>query len=171
MDLMLLRVFQRQVGLQCRYLLLAAEDVNKGLQQQDIEYTFYALQNLLNAAANISKALWGTKGKRADARKELRDSIGIADDSPLRDPDMRNNFEHFDERLDKWWKDSSRHMHVDFVVGPKNMVSVGDETDQFRIFDPDTMDMVFWGQAFNIKKLIRRTENHSHTCCWARYRN
>ena len=102
MNTMLLRTFQRQVALQCRYIMLAAHDVNKGLQARDTSYTYYWIQNLLNAAANVSKALWGQKGKYAEIRKPLRDSIGVSDESPLRNVNMRNNFEHFAERLDRW---------------------------------------------------------------------
>src|SRR5260221_13812861 len=83
MDLMLLRVFQHQLDLQCKFLLLAAQEVDQGVQQKNVERIFYGLQNLLNAGANISKALWGQGGKLAEERKPLRDSIGIGDDSPL----------------------------------------------------------------------------------------
>ena len=50
MDLMLLRTFQRQVALQCKYMILAAREVNAALQQRDMDRLFYAIQNLLNAA-------------------------------------------------------------------------------------------------------------------------
>lgn len=57
MDLMLLRVFQRQVALQCKFVLTAAGQINDGLQQRNQEHVFYALQSLLNAGADISKML------------------------------------------------------------------------------------------------------------------
>jgi hypothetical protein len=94
MELMLLRIFQQQVLGQCKNLLLSANEVNQSLAKYDVQGVFYALQNLLNAGANISKALWGQGGKLADQRKPLRDSIGIDDTSPLREVTMRNNFEH-----------------------------------------------------------------------------
>ena len=59
MDLMLLRQFQRQVLLQCKYVLISASEANKALETRNVEGVFYALQNFLNAGANISKALWG----------------------------------------------------------------------------------------------------------------
>src|SRR5271154_1382263 len=106
MELMLLRVFQKQVLLQCQFLMQASADINTAInatikERGNNHAVFYALQNFLNAAADISKALWGQRGKLASERKDLRDSIGIADDSPLTEVNMRNNFEHFDERLDR----------------------------------------------------------------------
>ncbi|WP_376742352.1 hypothetical protein [Ensifer canadensis] len=79
MDVFHLRIFQRQVLDQCRFLLLAAAGVNEGLQGGDSDQTLFSIQNLLNAGANISKMLWGQRGKHEKARKRLRDSIGIAD--------------------------------------------------------------------------------------------
>ncbi|HEX3181285.1 MAG TPA: hypothetical protein VHR44_08530 [Beijerinckiaceae bacterium] len=136
-------------------MILAAREVNAALQQRDMDRLFYAIQNLLNAAANVSKALWGSGGKLAVGRQPLRDSIGIGDDSPLRNVTMRNNFEHFDERLDRWWKDSTHHNHIDFVVGPPNAVAGADDIDRFRFFDPTTTNLTFWGQEFNIQALLR----------------
>jgi hypothetical protein len=104
MDIMLLRLFQSQVEFQCRVAISAAVDLNAGLAKLDHTKVFGAIQNLLNAAANISKACWGTKGKLSVEREPLRDSIGVTDASPLQEVNMRNNFEHFDERLDRWWR-------------------------------------------------------------------
>lgn len=163
MDLHLLRTFQWQVLLQCHFLMLAANDVDAALRQQSgpgstnvmdvVRRTFYALQNLLNAAANISKALWGAGGKFAEVRKPLRDSIDVNDDLPLRNVTMRNNFEHFDERLDRWWKDLRNHGVVDLIVGT-NMLWRHDEIDRFRLFDPATGQLSFWGQEFNVQALV-----------------
>jgi hypothetical protein len=119
LDPALLHAFQKQVELQCRFLLIAAKDVNDKLPSRNTEAVFYALQNLLNAGANISKALWGQGGKLSDQRKILRESVGIDDASPLRQVTMRNNFEHFDERLDRWWAESKNHNQADLNIGPK----------------------------------------------------
>ena len=145
---------QQQVLRQCKNLLLAANEAHQSLAKVDVERVFYALQNLLNAGANISKALWGQRGKLADQRKPLRDSIGINDNSPLREVTMRNNFEHFDERLDKWWKESPRHIHIDNNIGPPITLGGADQIDKFRHFDPQTTIITFWGQEFNLQKIV-----------------
>ena len=154
MDLFLLRTFQRQAALQCKFVLTAANEVNNALKARNSEGVFYALQNFLNAAANVAKALWGGGGKLEQARKPLRDSIGIGDDSPLRVVTMRHNFEHFDERLDRWWKESSTHNHMDIVIGPSNSVAGLAEIDKFRHFDPTTTNLIFWGEEFNLQKIV-----------------
>jgi len=68
---------------------------------------------------------------------------------------MRNNFEHFDERLDRWWRESKAHNHADMLIGPRDRTIVGIDTiDMFRLFDPNTTDLTFWGQEFNIQKIV-----------------
>ena len=154
MDLMLLRVFQQQVLLQCRYVLVSAKYLQDANQHHDTVAVFYAIQNLLTAAANVAKALWGQKGSKAVDRGALRLSIGVNDSSPLRLVTMRNNFEHFDDRLDKWWRDSFRHNHADLNIGPKDAIAGLDDIDRFRMFDPTSTDVIFWGETFNLNALI-----------------
>jgi hypothetical protein len=69
---------------------------------------------------------------------------------------MRNNFEHFDERLDRWWAKSKRHNYSDFNLGP---IGSFDEIDSFRNFDPASTDLSFWGQAFNLQSLINEVQS------------
>lgn len=59
------------------------------------------LAELLVAAANISKLLWGTKAVIEKRRAGLRDKLGIDDTFSIKDRDLRNDFEHFDERVEK----------------------------------------------------------------------
>ena len=150
-----LRVFQGQVLDQCEFLLKSANEINNGSAAGSTEHIIYGIQNLLNAGANISKMLWGQKAKFAAQRERLRASIGIDDNSPLRNVNMRNNFEHMDERIDRWWAESKRHNYVDKIVGPKGRCVVGPEpTDMFRMFDPQTTDVTFWGEEFNIQEIV-----------------
>jgi hypothetical protein len=154
MDLMLLRAFQSQVVLQCLFAIRAANEINSCLPRTDFVGVFYGVQNVLNAAANIKKALWGSNPAMEAARLPLRDSLGVADSSPLRQVGMRNNYEHFDERLDKWWRDSKLHNKVDLVIGSRDAINGLDTDDGFRMFDPQTTDVMFWGQKFNINDII-----------------
>jgi hypothetical protein len=160
MEERLLRIFQQQVELQCLALLRATDELHTLMtlhaKIKDPDYgtppEFCALQNMLNAAANLSKALWGSGGKRAEQRKALRDSLGVDDSSPLREVDMRNNFEHFDERIDDWWQTSRDRNYVDRNIGIA--LPAVDDIDIFRNFIPQTAQLVFWGQSFDLKAIV-----------------
>jgi hypothetical protein len=157
MDLVLLRTFQQHVLSQCKFAIRAAGEVDAGLDNNDRDRIFYSLQSLLNATANVAKALWGPckKPDIAARRKPLRDSIGVTDDSPLRSVKMRNNFEHFDERIDKWWKNSTTHNSIDYNIATRGGIQADtDPLDWFRNFDPQTTQLYFWGQELNMRELV-----------------
>ena len=152
---MLLRIFQQQALLQCQFTLFAAHDINMALNQSDDTRIFYSIQNLLNAAANVSKTLWGSGGKLADERKTLRDSIGVFDTSPLREILIRNDFEYFDERLDNWWKQSKNHDYIDLSIGSiRTAISGFSDMDMFRCLNPQTGAVSFRGTDFNLNPVI-----------------
>ena len=168
MDPVLLRLFQGQVHLQCQFLTFAVEDLESAQKdltlavrdsesrQNGMIRMWFAIQNMLNAVGNISKALWGQGGGRSAERKPLRDSIGVTDMSPLRLPDMRNHFEHFDDRLDHWWDTSRRHNYVDLNVG----LAVGgvEDDDTFRNYFPQTGEVVFWGERFDLRLIAEEVQ-------------
>lgn len=76
---MLLRIFQQQVELQCRAALSAAAEVDAALARSSAGPDLWIpVQNLLTAAANLSKAFWGQSGSdREVQRKPLRDSLHV----------------------------------------------------------------------------------------------
>lgn len=162
MHIVVLVAFQFQVECQCRYILLAFDELEAASTARDFHRVFFAAQNLLAAAANVSKALWGVhdlKGKTKADRKPLRDSIQVKDVSPLREVAMRNHYEHFDERIDKWWHTSKDHKFVDLTLGDPSQygpTGMGDyvDSDVFRSYDPQTRTLYFWGQEFKLQEII-----------------
>lgn len=153
MELMLLRMFQHQIQFQCQAILVGSHDSNSAMTTGDMTRLWIAIQNMLNVAANVSKTLWGQGGKLAEQREPLRASLQVDDTSPLRDVVMRNHFEHYDERLNHWWEDSDAHNYLDMSVMPAGAVQGMADGDMFRMFDPPTGDIVFWGQRFNVTAL------------------
>lgn len=155
LKLMQLRLFQTQLLEQCQSVVVAAQGMNlsisKGVYGDD--FWRYA-QAFVTAAANINKLLWGQRGKYADQRKALRESVGVRDDSPLKTTTMRNHFEHIDERLDKWWSESTTRNHVDRSVGPPDMIHGLTDLELFRGFDPATLQLRFWGDRYDLQEIV-----------------
>jgi hypothetical protein len=115
--------------------------------------TWSPVQAFLSAVANISKALWGSGGRFVSERADLRASLGVQDSSPIRSTTMRNHFDHFDDRLDDWWKGSTNHNYVDLSFGniAAGITGPGIGTkDMFRSFDPATGNLVFWGDTYHV---------------------
>jgi hypothetical protein len=154
LDTYLLRMFQRQVANQCFAALMAAETAQSALNPVNQDVFWASIQNCLTAVANISKAMWGQGGKYAKERKPLRDSLGVGNNSPLKRTSMRNNFEHFDERLDDWYATSTNRNHLDHMIGPPSTISGLADTDMFRVFDPTTAELVFWGKRYPLRTIM-----------------
>ena len=150
----MLRVHQRQIVHQCHASLQAAEQINHGLTSGNQEVLWAGIQNLLTAAANIAKAAWGSEGRLAEERRPLRESLSITDGSPIANVDLRNHLEHYDERLDRWYRTSEQHNHADYMVGPPMMISGIAPTDVFRHFDPVSGVVIFWGEHYNLSELV-----------------
>ena len=152
MDAKLIKVFQYQISFQCECALKNASELDAALRAKNAIAAFYAIQSLLVAAANLSKALWD--GRNPADRAPLRARLNVLDTSPLHPRDMRNHYEHFDERLDEWYRSSKSHNYVDVSVSSKAAIHGVDEIDMFRTYDPQTGDLSFWGDKFNINQLV-----------------
>jgi hypothetical protein len=153
----LLWLHQKQVLNQCYAARFALGQANAGLEQNNQQMFWAGIQAFATACANISKACWGQGGRLAEDRKPLRGSLRIADDSPLANTDLRNHLEHYDERLDHWYRTSNGRF-ADYVIGPPNEVVGMAPINIFRHFDPQTTDVIFWGEHYRIQGLAIEIE-------------
>ncbi|MDQ3889893.1 MAG: hypothetical protein M3312_04990 [Actinomycetota bacterium] len=154
MNTVVLRIFQHEVALQCKFIVSAAHDLNAAMVIGSTDEVWKHLQIILVASANLSKMFWGSRGKREAARKRLRDSLAVPDDSPLRDANLRNDFEHFDERLESWYQASEHRNYVGRGIGPPSGVAGAVETDRFQNFDHTTGVVTFWGHSVSVNEVV-----------------
>lgn len=81
---------------------------------------WHELQSILIAAANVSKILWPRRAASKARGEHLRALLEVADSSPLADRTVRNDFEHYDERLEDRAESLSGGLNlVDNSVGPR----------------------------------------------------
>src|SRR5262245_24494721 len=152
-----LRQFQIHLMLQCKFFKAAEAELLNALtilQSKPVDpevriKAWGAIQAMLTAAANISKALWGQSGRNLETwRKPVRDSLGTADDSRIREYDLRNHFDHFDERIDRWVKNKP-HIH-DLGIDDLS-TDLSEDTRLWRSFDSKTMSVIFEDDRFEIR--------------------
>jgi hypothetical protein len=161
MDLLHLRVFQRQVVDQCRLVLGSVPAINQGAATGDHDALWMACQMFVVGAGNLSKAFWGEgRGRQhiAPRRQSLRDSLAVEDSSPLYSVGIRNHFEHYDERIDRWWAESSTHNHADRMIGSPDQLGGLTDIEMFRIYDPGTVSIVFWGQQYELQPIASEVD-------------
>ena len=158
MDPFLLGIFQTHVRAQCLYVINGYIALVAALQGQDKDRAWEAIQQIVVSAANVSKLLWGQRGSRAADRKDLRDSLGVLDKSPMRSPDMRNHFEHIDERIDRWWADSPNHLMADANIGPYPITRSFATNETFRHLDSTTGSLWFWGESYDLPAIVKEAQ-------------
>ena len=148
MKKMALRIFQHEVKRQCKFALMAGKDLNIALRDADQNRIWYSVQGFLVAAGNISKLLWPPEPAYRQRGKELRKSLSVPSDSPLRPRRFRNHLEHFDERLERWAATSKRHNFVDSVVGPTGLIKGVSLEDCLRMLDTTKRAVTFRGDVY-----------------------
>ncbi len=97
----------------------AVEDQNEWRRQRRIldEHVLMYVHALLTHAANISKILWPPRPKnrrgaphpytneqREERAMVMRGDLGVPDDSALRLREVRDDLEHLDERIERWFQ-------------------------------------------------------------------
>jgi hypothetical protein len=122
---------------------------------------FALVQEALAHAAALSRFFWPTRqgGEHAQARgRKLRGAFELDDTSPLRERRLRDAFEHFDERLDRFLLE---HDAGTFFPDPR----VGDHaladepTDKiFKLVDPDAAICVLLGEKFAYEPIRREID-------------
>lgn len=154
MDKYLLSIFQCEVARQCGFALLAANDLQVGLNSMNLERVWFSIQALLGSAGNVSKLLWPPKAHNKLRGHALRHSLGVTGPSPLEPRTFRNHFEHFDERLESWVGSSKRHNIADSNIGPDGMIVGLDIGDYLRNFNPNNYCLSFRGDSYNLNPII-----------------
>jgi hypothetical protein len=120
---------------------------------------WFALQDILISAANISKLCWGSsknanKQKRLEAdRLRLRRSISISKRSPLYSRNLRNGFEHFDEELEKLGKPGGPRGYVGRNIGSPLIAGVS-QHQRYGEYDPTTGIVKFWRRQASIPRIV-----------------
>lgn len=155
MDRQLLTIFQIEVLTQCKNFAIAVEPFRSDTGTRlDTDRVWAALQAMLVAAANLSKLFWGSGARSEQEREPLRQSLGVSDTSCLRDPDLRNDFEHFDERLDQWYREGNR-AYIGRNIGPRDSIRLNGLNPHtwFHHYDPDAGVVTFWDHSVSIADL------------------
>jgi hypothetical protein len=154
-------LFRDQIELQCEAIVAAAEELEAVLAEDGPPWNqdwnsrvWIAVESMMGATARVSKALWGQRMNRAEQRQSLRKGLRVPDGSVFADVAMRDHFEHFDERLERWWSEEGRDRHADRQVLPEAEWPITDDSNLFRQFDPETWVLFFWGDRFNMREVV-----------------
>jgi len=142
-------------------------------QETDADYLVSLIQEAVGHAAALSRYFWpsplGPKGKpqlmklKQKRGEFLRNLFGLNDNSPLYNRDLRNAWEHFDERLDVYLIEKISGMFY-----PGSFIGSHKEADNpvnriFKLLDPGEECLVLMGEKYffaPIRDEVIRIYNH-----------
>jgi hypothetical protein len=112
-------------------------------------------QTIALQAAALSRYCWPVRGKEPHAARatRLRGGLGVSDASALKNRDLRNHLEHFDERLDEFCQGLRAGVILPTYVGP-----LRDEEGLpillFRAYYTDVAVFEVFGNRYSIQPLL-----------------
>ena len=113
------------------------------------------LQNVVSCGAALSRYFWPARTHAIHAKRarRLRSSLGVADSSPLKNRELRNLIEHFDERLDHYLRKG--------IVGHIFPAHIGNRPEEpevpvhvFRAYYTEVAVFEVLGNRFEIKPIV-----------------
>ena len=163
MEKFLLRQLQREVERQCRFAILAFEDLNAsraGATAGASGHRFwFSIQNLLTALGRISRLLWPPGDNGSERGGELRESLEVEEDSILRSRGIVEYFEQFEERLENWHDSSKSHRFFDSYTEPLDVLALTEPGDRFRGFDTEHEAILFHGETYELQPVAEAVED------------
>jgi hypothetical protein len=133
------------IAIQAEFVL---EGLETALAEKRETRVWLAVHSTLVLAGNASKLLWGTGRKNVPkaevARTRLKDEAGVKETSPLRERNVRDAFEHIDERIIVWAHKENGSRFVQRRVDWKDRKSeLPFDGEPFGNFDPETWLVTF----------------------------
>jgi hypothetical protein len=158
MEKTLLRHFQIEVERQCQFAMVALQDMEEASANSDGTLFWYSVQNLLVAVGRISRLLWPPDPLFPKRGPELRESLGVGDDSPLKALEFVEHFEHFDKHLETWYADSEQRRFFDSYTEPLDVLAETAPEDRFRGYETEKNAILFHGETYELGPVTRAIE-------------
>lgn len=183
MDRFLQTVFLAEIEMQCKLIRIGSAELDRarsidqdigervkarpvdtealrrlnGESQDSIAQHWFILQGILIAAANLQKLFWGSGGRKKGQRQGLRELLEVSDESCLHDPDLRNDFEHFDERIEHRIAEQGQTGYIARNIGPagEDFLCGEEPHTRFGHYDPATGDLSFWAHSVNVFEIVK----------------
>lgn len=143
-------VLINEIVLQSKIALRAFEKLENYEKSVDI---WLYIQSILVSSANISKILWPKSSNYKIRAIEFRLLLNIADDNILSSREFRNHFEHFDERIEDYFKEYNGGLYLDLFITSKHSTNNLDMEYNFihRSYDICNQILIYKNSRLNLK--------------------
>ena len=157
-------VFIGEIVMQSKIAELAAKRLSAIKDNFDQVEVWSSIQSILVAAGNVSKILWPQEKKYEVRGKGLRELLKVDDNNILSDRSLRNHFEHYDDRIEKWFKGKSSAVYSDLAIDPLKSMRRNFPTNHHRAYDPLTQTLTFRGESFDLAAVLKELKEIRIKC-------
>lgn len=157
-------VFISEIVLQLKIAQKAAKRLPSPHDHFDNIEVWCAIQSILVAAGNVSKILWPQDEKYAVRGEKLRRLLNVDQNYLLSDRKFRNHFEHYDDRIDAWFKENPSVVYMDLVIDPFKTIWGTNLANQHRAYNPLTKTLTFRGESFDLAAVLNELKEIRNKC-------
>lgn len=147
-------VFLSEIILQVRIAERAAERLPIEPGNFDHIEVWCSIQSILGAAGNVSKILWPQLKESKDRGGKLRRLLGIDEKNIIADRKFRNHFEHYDDRIEKWFDNQSGGVYVDLAFNPIKPTPWDIPQFYHRAYNQVERIVTFRGETLDLKEVL-----------------
>jgi hypothetical protein len=122
-------------------------------KQIDTHDVLDQLQNIVVQGASLSRYFWPVRKGHEKRAEQLRESFKMTEQSPLFSRDLRNEIEHFDERLDKYLSKGAIGVFLPEYFGLKPE-SDGRPFHLFRAYYVDVGEFHLLGNGYSMIPIV-----------------
>ncbi len=147
-------VFLSEVALQSKIAHRAGDRLRAALDHFDALEVWCSIQLILVAAANVSKILWPEKKYKLRGEK-LRKLLNVDQNNILSDRKFRNHFEHYDDRIEKWFEKQPSAVYRDLEIDPFKSIWGITDHNKNRAYDPLKQTITFRGESLDLGEVLK----------------
>jgi hypothetical protein len=151
-------IFIKEIVLQSKIAQMAANRLPGPHDHSNQIEAWWVIQSILVAAGNVSKILWPQRKEYTARGEELRKLLAVAENNLLSDRKFRNHFEHYDERIEDWFKEQSSAVYTDLAIDPIEWFWGRDLDTRHRVYNPLTKTLIFRRESFDLDSVLNELE-------------
>ncbi|MBT5187737.1 MAG: hypothetical protein HOH19_15180 [Kordiimonadaceae bacterium] len=171
MDLNKLGLHIHEIRNQFSYIEGNIAVLNQSMEGNASTGAFLALQGIMSGAMQVSRLLWAPRKKGKARSEELRKFLGLPEEHPLNNDDIKTIFDNCDEENEEWVKKTAgKHILYDFIgdLGTSEHKDVEVEYI-FRSFDTLSKIYVYRGKGYNMESVLVALKDVSDSINKAHY--
>lgn len=171
MDLNMIGLHIHEIRNQFTYIEGNVSIMNQSMENDARMGVFLSLQGIMHSASQISRLLWAPRKSGKARSEELRKFLGLPENHPLNNADIKSLFDNCDEANEEWVKKTKgKYILYDFIgdlgASPHKDVEIG---NIFRSFDIKSKIYVYRGKGFNMDAVLTALKDVSDSINKAHY--